>query len=1047
MSATRGPRAALVGLLALSGLCALAYQVLWFRHLRLVFGASTPATAVVTAIFMAGLGFGGLWWGARADRHRNPLALYARLELGIALAALASPWLVEVARAVYGALGGTPQLGMPLGTLVRVALSVLVLGGPTFLMGGTLPAAIRAGGGSADAGRRGVGTLYAANTLGAVVGVLVPTLWSLEALGLRLSLWTACWLNLLVALAAGWLSRGAERTPEAAGEPVDGEARASSVPVALTLAAAATVGFVFFLLELVWYRMLAPLLGGSTYTFGILLALVLLGIGAGGALYGRGARDRRPAAVAFATTCALEAVLVALPLAAGDRLAFLAHVLRDLQAGGFWGSIAGWTAVAALVVLGPAVVAGYQFPLLVALLGSGQHRVGRDVGRAYAWNTVGAIAGSLAGGLGALPLLGAVAAWRLAVALLVALALLFLLRTGGREPLRRRLRAALLGAGALALLAATGPTAFWRHSPIGAGRLQLDATGPRPLDEAIRAKNRAILWSVDGVESSLAAEAVAEYSFVVNGKADGSARSDAPTQVMGGLIGAALHRAPRTALVIGLGTGSTAGWLARVPEMERVDVVEIEPAVLRVAADCAAVNQNVLANPKVALLLGDGREVMQTTGRTYDIVFSEPSNPYRAGIASLFSEEFYRSVRERLTREGLLLQWLQGYEVDAQVVRTAYATLRAVFPVVESWEVGRNDLLLVASGERIRHEPERLRERLARDPWRQALASVWGVEGLAGFYAGFVATGALADAMAVAERGEVNTDDRPSLEFGFARNLGRTGLFDIAELRALARRLDGALPPLAAAALEPTALADARTARMVALQGLAGSLEEGPTALASRIEARRAFRADDLGRACLHWTLQPEEPAMPVDVLLLAECRARTGDEAALPWIERLAATRPSDARFALAAWQAARNDWPAAAARLEEGFRGLAEDPWVYPATLRRALELAVRVAGADPAAGRELWALLVDPLPLHLEQERRRRTAVELARALDFEGLCRRALAPYEPWFPWDRRLQDARVECYRATRGPLLGRALAELARFDAAAPPHLDEGIAP
>ena len=1038
--------AGIVGLLLLlSGFCSLAYEVLWFRYLRLVFGASTPATAVVTAIFMAGLGFGGLWWGRRADRHSNPLALYARLELGIALAALASPWLVDLVRHVYGTLGGTPRLGMLGGTLVRVGLSTLVLGLPTFLMGGTLPAAVRAAGTVGDSGRRTVGALYAANTLGAVVGVLVPTLWSLEALGLRLSLWTACWLNLLVALAAGWLSRGVVRAAEGEDRAAEADAGTHAVPTGLTLTAATAVGFVFFLLELVWYRMLAPLLGGSSYTFGVLLALVLLGIGIGGALYGRGDRTRSPTATSFATTCALEALLVAVPLALGDRLAFLAHVLRDLQAGGFWGSVVGWMAVTAIVVLGPAIVAGYQFPLLVALLGRGRRRVGRDIGRAYAWNTLGAIAGSLAGGLGALPLLGAVAAWRLAAATLVVLSLLFLLQARGGEPLRRAVRPALLGLAALALLTATGPTAFWRHSPIGAGRLELEEAGPLPLDVAIRAMNRTILWSEDGVESSLAAQAVDEYSFLVNGKADGSTRTDAPTQVMGGLIGAALHPGPRQALVIGLGTGSTAGWLARVPGMEGVDVVEIEPAVLRVAADCALVNHDVLRNPKVTVLAGDGREVLQTARKSYDIVFSEPSNPYRAGIASLFSEEFYRSVRGRLAPGGLLLQWLQGYEVDPQVIRTAYATLRAVFPVVESWEVGRNDLLLVASAQRIPHDLERLREVVATSPWREALARVWGVAGLEGLYAGYVATGGLADAVAVAERGRINTDDRPVLEFGFARNLGRVGLFDIAALRSLALRGDHALPPLVEAALDPIALADARTARVVALQGVPARIDGAPTALASRIEARRAFRVDDLGSACLHWSLQPQAPSQPVDVLLLAECRATAGDDTALGPIEALAGIRPSDARFARAAWDAAHRDWAATGTRLAEGFRGLREDPWVFPATLRRAIDRAVRVAAEDPAAGRRLYDLLRQPLPLYLEEERRGQATLDLAIALDFEGLCEEALQPYEPWAPWDRTLLAARVDCYRANRSPLLRRALADRERLRRSAPPDLDAGV--
>ncbi|MEZ5332958.1 MAG: fused MFS/spermidine synthase [Thermoanaerobaculia bacterium] len=926
---------------------------------------------------------------------------------------------------------------------MRVAFSTLVLGIPTFLMGGTLPAAVRGALPSGDRGRRTVGALYAANTLGAVVGVLVPTLWSLERLGLRLTLWTACWVNLLVAVAAGLMARRSDGEWITSGT-ADEEGENRTLSAGLVLAAATAVGFAFFLLELVWYRMLAPLLGGSSYTFGVILALVLLGIGTGGALSARRARTRAPDAASFAATCSLEALLVTLPLAFGDRLAFLAHVLHGLQAGGFRGSVAGWMAVSAIVVLAPAIVAGYQFPLLVALLGRGRERLGRDVGRAYAWNTLGAVAGSLAGGLGALPLLGAVAAWRLASAVLLVLSVSFLW-TAHRAAAGGLGKPLLLALTTVVLLCASGPTAFWRHSPIGAGRVELDDSSPMPLADAVHAKNRAILWSQDGVESSLAAQALGEYAFLVNGKADGSARTDAPTQVMSGLIGAALHPAPRRALVIGLGTGSTAGWLADVPTIERVDVVEIEPAIRRVAMDCAPVNRNVLDNPRVHLLSGDGREVLQTARETYDIIFSEPSNPYRAGIASLFTADFYRSVRDRLAPGGLLLQWLQGYEVDPQVIRTAYATLRSVFPVVESWEVGRNDLLLVASPQRIRHDLRRLARTLRASPWREALSSVWGVEGLEGFYAGYVATGGLADAIAVGARGSVNTDDRPILEFGFARNLGRLGLFDISELRSLAFRSDASLPPLVEAALDPIALIDARMARMVALQGVPARLDSAPTALASRIEARRAFRAGDLGLACLHWSLQPRDPTLPIDVLLLAECEASAGRDGALERIEELARTRPSDARFSRAAWGAAQEDWPATATALVEAFHGLADDPWVFPETLRRGLERSVTVAREDPASGRRLWDALRLPLPVYLEEEQRRRTLLDLARILDFPALCEEALRPFEPWVPWEDAILASRVECYRENRSPLLARALGDLTRYRASTPPDLEHGV--
>ena len=472
-----------------SGFCALVYQIAWLRLLRLVFGSSTWASAAVLAIFMGGLGLGSYLLGRRADRTGNPLGFYARLEIGISLAAALSVPLIAGVRALYFAAGGTETLGLFGGSSLRLVLAAVVLAVPTFLMGGTLPAAVRAITRAADSGRHSVGLLYAVNTLGAVLGAMVTTFVLLELVGIRQTIWLACLLNLLIALAARSLARRAGHAR--AGDPRGAGCRSRAGRgrrrgrcardrwFRLVLAAACVVGFVFFLMELVWYRMMGPILGGSTYTFGVILGVALLGIGAGGLLYGLTAGGRRPTGLHFAGTCALEALFLAIPFAAGDRIALAAHELRGLEAAGFSSLVIGWTVVTCFVVLPAAVVAGYQFPVLVALLGSGRRRVARQVGLAYAWNTVGAIAGSVAGGFLLLPMLSAPTSWRLSVWLLLVLAAIFLVVDGKRAGWIPRVLPAAAAVVALAMTMATGPTAFWRHSGIGAGRLQRFAGEPQ----------------------------------------------------------------------------------------------------------------------------------------------------------------------------------------------------------------------------------------------------------------------------------------------------------------------------------------------------------------------------------------------------------------------------------------------------------------------------------------------------------------------------------------------------------------------------------------
>src|SRR5207253_3252556 len=250
---------------------------------------------------------------------------------------------------------------------------------------------------------------------------------------------------------------------------------------------------------------------------------------------------------------------------------------------------------------------------------------------------------------------------------------------------------------------------------------------------------RTLVWDVDGRESSVALVDSNDYAFIVNGKADGSARGDAGTQVMAGLVGAILHPNPQRALVIGLGTGSTAGWLGAIPTMQRVDVVELEPAVIGVARACSAVNHDVLHNPKVHIRIADAREVLLASRDRYDIIFSEPSNPYRAGIASLFTEEFYRASAARLNPNGIFLQWLQAYDVDTETIRTVYATIVPVFGHVETWTTDSGDLLLVATKGPISYNLNFLRARVVTEPFRSALTHAWRVESAEGFLAHFVA--------------------------------------------------------------------------------------------------------------------------------------------------------------------------------------------------------------------------------------------------------------------------------------------------------------------
>lgn len=1040
-----------------SGACALAYQSAWIRQLRLLFGASTAASAAVLGIFMGGLGLGAWRFARRVDAHPEPLRLYAQLEAGVAVLALASLPLLSLVEWVYLALGGQASLGTFVAVAVRLVSTSLVIGAPAMLMGATLPAIVRATAGANDDARRGVARLYGLNTLGAVIGAVFTTFWGLEFLGISGCIYAAVVVNAGLAAAAWSTSRNFETSPstppsalpatEADPNPHAPEfasPQLAKVQLALVLTAAAVFGFVFFAMELVWYRALAPLTGGTTYGFGFVLATALVGIGVGGLLYERW-RPAQATLSALALSATLEALALCLAWAVGASVPAWAVQLRALTILGPVGLAGYWLALTSLVVLPAAVVAGYQFPLLVACLGRGREAIGRHVAWAYALNTAGAVAGAIGAGFGLMPLLGVRGLWiGCALALVaVGLALSFATptptpttkTTGARRPARTWLQLALASAVACTLVAGEGPGPRWMHNPIGAGRIgwKDDAYALAAELEQARAD---LVWSVDGQESSVAVVGRSAYAFRVNGKTDGNATGDAATVVMAPLLGTLIHPHPKRGLVIGLGTGMSAGWMAQVPTIESVDVVELEPALKRFAQMCAPVNRDALDNPRVHLVIADAREWVQTADRQWDVIMSEPSNPYRAGIASLFSVDFYERVHARMSDDGVFVQWLQGYEVDALAIATVLKSLRQVFASVDVFVTSSGDFALVAQRRARPFDLDQIESRLATAPYLEAMQQTWGVHGLEGFLGAHVAGPELADHFAEDPRIDVERDDRPRLEFGFARTLGGDDFVSARELVDAAERV-GAQEPHVSRPFDRALRDEARDVLSRTMENDLGR-EYRPEAAAdaSRRAARISLDDGDLGAAAEHWLAQRFAPRFVGDQLRMGALWADAADTIrARSMITELAVHRPVDAHLLRARLAMATGDETAVELALLDALALAKHDPWFDEANMRDALRrLIPTLTDEAPARGRRLFTALdgnfaVDALGHERIQARR-----DLARAIDFRALCREVMREVEPHPPLDGDLLEDRVECYALHHDPRLGAAQRDLERYD-------------
>jgi hypothetical protein len=504
---------------------------------------------------------------------------------------------------------------------------------------------------------------------------------------------------------------------------------------------------------------------------------------------------------------------------------------------------------------------------------------------------------------------------------------------------------------------------------------------------------------------------------------------------MSGMLGAALLPKVDRAMVIGLGTGSTAGWLAKLPEIQRVDVAEIEPAIEHVARVCAPVNQNALDNPKLRLHHGDAREVLATTHERYDLIFSEPSNPYRAGIASLYTREFYASISQRLTDQGVFVQWMQSYDVDDVTMRSIYATLASVFPHVETWDGMRNDLLLVASRRELVHDTAALRARIEREPIASALRNAWMTDGLPGFLSHYVANEAFTRAMAESSDA-LNTDDRAPVEFGFARNLRGTEDKQDGPTLLGARKHGQHRPVLRGPPVDWEQVDWEREAFTYLSNGRAHP-EFLNASQRNRLGAMSHWANADFRVALDGWNEIgiPDESAILIERVMLAELLANEGDASSEPRIAALVRDQPVLSGALRAVWLSRFDRRAEMTDLIVSALKQYRVDPWAAPVTMARAIKKVMYVKGRSDLPFIPKWQdALSKPFAVYVNDLARANARVAIAWALgNADQACLDVLEPLEPNADWSQGMLEFRLSCYAAHKHPLRARAEVELMEF--------------
>ncbi|MEM8783726.1 MAG: fused MFS/spermidine synthase [Planctomycetota bacterium] len=755
-----GGRLAVAVLFLGSGAAALIYELVWYQLLRYVVGASSVSLALTLASFMAGLGLGAYFMPRWVGPHRHPLRVYAALEAGIALLGLGLRWGIPALGWAYAEAAGGGWGG---GVVLRGGLCALCLVPPAMLMGATLPAVARWVSDTAE-GVDWLSRYYALNTLGATAGVLMGGFWLMPTLTLTQVTLVAAGLNLAVAAWAWGMSRGDGWVPSPGAGHVDADPAADSPPrapgvirVGGVLWGVAGSGAAALGCQVVWTRLLSAVLSVTVYTFAIILAVFLCGLALGGAIGGAVARrTRRPVAMlgvaqvvtALGVVWAFVAIGSVVP-GWGVMEGAGGWVRRTMARVGWFGNGDLWRFVrdverVAWALLPATVGWGASVPLAIAVgWGRDERERGAWTGRVYAWNTAGAIAGALGVGLVALPVLGSAGTAK-ALLVLIGVNAWWVLWVARGEPKPTaawpglKVRSTLSEAwAALGWLARRGVTALQspRRGMLSGGEAVLALVVVAALllpglpqsvlisGQARLARARqAVLVEGLHATSAVTTDAEGTREMWVSGKVVASSLTiDMRLQRMLGHLAVLAHGGePRSVLIVGLGTGTTAGCFVDYPSIERIVVCEIEPGVVGLArAHFADENRRVLDDPRTVVVADDARHFLATTDETFDIITSDPIHPWVRGAAALYSTDYYELVQRHLAPGGVVTHWLPFYEANHDAAQSMLGTFFDAFPRGTLWHAGDlgwgNDAVMLARPDAPRFDAEAWTQRWRAD--------------------------------------------------------------------------------------------------------------------------------------------------------------------------------------------------------------------------------------------------------------------------------------------------------------------------------------------
>ncbi|MDD5090761.1 MAG: fused MFS/spermidine synthase [Candidatus Wallbacteria bacterium] len=747
-----------------SGFTALTYQVIWNRYLARVLGGTAYASATTIAAFMLGLAAGSLISGKSSVQQKRPLKVYALLELFLGIYAMLYPLIMNHLDHVYYA--GYPFFSQNYGRLLtfRFLLSVSTLILPALAMGATLPLVGRFLSRLSGSFENNLAVLYGINTAGAAAGCLTAGFLFIPFLGMTKSLLVSALINFLISGAALRLSNAEMRTEVRINPSSNPNPPFSCMSHPLLAISLFAGGFAFMLLEIALIRALSLCFGSSVCAFSMTVSVFIISLAFGSFMAQRLLATNRDLYKILHVILLMTGIAVLLTVMLVTSIPGLVMQLFLIFMKADYRLFLLWQAMLSVIALFlPAFLAGHIFPLTVGVYHRSNAEPGSCIGSLYALNTAGDVAGSLCAGFLILPFLGMQKSIYLSAFLFLLCAAVLAFRSGKSAwyPLLIFLPLLLIFFTPKWDFTFFNSAVFYRPGRFVNLKRGLSADGKSSLPSLGAAVDApVILYQKEGVEAFInVLEKKGVRSLAINGKVDASDGADMITQRLLGHVPCFLHPSPENVLVIGWGSGVT-GWCASLHNPRSIDAVEICREVVEASKLFRHVNGDILNDPRLSMHIDDGRNFLAGSRKRFDVIISEPTNLWIAGIGSLFSREFFQLAGSRLNPGGLICQWIHCYEISEIDFKTVIRTFTSVFPDSRAFRVNDSDVLLIGHKGPVA-SLSRIAERFSGPAGIDAQKD--GINGIRGLLD--LELSSNQDLAAYAGPGEFNTDDNALVEF------------------------------------------------------------------------------------------------------------------------------------------------------------------------------------------------------------------------------------------------------------------------------------------